>query len=220
MLEEIDESRTRLQTDYIDIYQVHWPDPDTPIQETAQTVLEFYEKGIIKAVGVSNYSAKQMEEFKKYCPLHSTQPQYSMFERNIESNTVPFCIENNISILSYAPLYSGVLTGKFFFDNAPIPTDINRKMKKTDFEEPKLSINKETLEKLKAIAKNYDKNLTQLAINWNLNQKGITSTLVGTRNIRQLEDNLGGEGWEMSDEDMEKISLILKEREEAISKIK
>lgn len=219
MMEEIDESRKRLETDYIDIYQVHWPDPDTPIPETAQVMQKLYQKGIIRAVGVSNYSVEQMEEFKKYCPLHSLQPQYSMFERTIEDSTVPFCIKNNIAILSYAPLYAGILTGKFFFDNVAVPDDINRKMKKEDLKEPRLSINKETLERLRDIASSYGKNLTQLAINWNLNQEGITSTLVGTRNAHQLEDNLGGAGWKISDADMEKIKLILKERDMAISKI-
>lgn len=209
MVEELDESRKRLQTDYLDIYQVHWPDPDTPIAETAATMNEFYQKGIVKAVGVSNYSVEQMTEFLKYCPLHSLQPQYSMFERSIEKEIIPFCIENKISIITYAPLYAGILTGKFFFDKVSIPNDINRKMKKADLEEPMFSINKETLRLLKAIASKYSKTLTQLAINWNFNQAGITSAITGMRKLSQLQDNLGSLDWKMSNDDASQIEAIL-----------
>jgi len=216
MLEEFDESRKRLETDYFDIYQVHWLDPDTPIAETASVMHEFYEKGVIKAVGVSNYSVEQMQEFMKYCPLHILQPQYSMFERGIEDDIISFCIANNIGIISYAPLHSGILTGKFFFDNVKVPNDINRQMKRLEFQEPRLTINKKTLSQLKDIASSYKKTLTQLVLNWNFNQKGITSTIVGIRKLSQLEDNLGSVGWKISSQDMQKIYIILKERESKI----
>ncbi len=212
MSQELDDSRKRLQSDYFDLYQVHWPDPDTPIAETASTMNEFYQKGIIKAVGVSNYSVDQMKEFMKYCPLHCLQPQYSMFYRNIEEDIVPFCLENNIAIISYAPLYSGLLTGKFFLDGKKVPKDTNRKMKAKEFEEPRVSINKETLLALKKIADGYNKTLTQLVINWNYSQSGITSSIVGTRNIAQLNDNLGSVDFQISDDDMKKIDEILKNR--------
>ncbi len=216
MLEEFDESRKRLQTDYFDIYQVHWPDPDTPIPETASVMHSLYEKGLIKSIGVSNYSVAQMQEFMKHSPLHLLQPQYSMFERSIERNTVPFCMENNIGIITYAPLYSAILTGKFFFDNVKVPEDINRQMKQAEFKEPRLTINKETLSRLKEIAAQYKKDLTQLVINWNFSQKGITSCIVGIRKLSQLEDNLGSVGWKISSDDMEKIGQILNERESQI----
>lgn len=220
ILKEVDESRMRLNTEYFDLYQVHWPDPDTPIRETAETMYELYQKGVIKAVGVSNYSVKQMEEFRKYSPLHSLQPQYSMFERSIEAEIVPFCIENNIAIIAYAPLYSGILTGKFFFDKVSIPNDTSRKMKKADLEEPLFSINKKSLSQLKDIAANYGKTLTQLVINWNFSQRGITSSIVRTRNLKQLDEDLGSIGWKISDNDLQKIAQILKEREVEIGKNK
>ena len=219
MLEEFDESRQRLQTDYFDLYQVHFPDPDTPISETAEVMRSFYQKGVIKAVGVSNYSVEQMQEFMKYCPLHSCQPQYSMFVRDIESDIVPFCLDKKIAIITYAPLYSGILTGKFFFTGAKIPDDINRKMKRKDLEEPRFSINKDTLFKLKEIASSYGKTLAQLVINWNFNQKGITSAIVGSRSVSQLEDNLGSVGWKVSEEDLRTIEDILAERLSKIEKL-
>jgi aryl-alcohol dehydrogenase-like predicted oxidoreductase len=216
MLEEFDESRKRLQTDYFDIYQVHWPDPDTPIAQTAAVMSELYERGVIKVVGVSNYSVAQMQEFMKHSPLHVLQPQYSMFERGIEHDIVGFCIENNIGIITYAPLYSGILTGKFFFDNVKVPDDTNRQMKSLEFKEPRLTINKKTLSQLKDIAANYKKTLAELVINWNFNQKGITSAIVGIRRLSQLEDNLGSVGFTISREDMQKINQILNERESQI----
>lgn len=216
MLEEFDESRQRLQTDYFDLYQVHWHDPDIPIGEVAEAMHGFYQKGLVKAVGVSNYSVEQMREFMKYCPLHSCQPQYSMFVRDIENDIVPFCLDKKIAVITYAPLYSGILTGKFFFGDAKIPDDINRKMKRKDLEEPRFSINKETLAKLRKIASSYERTLTQLVINWNFNQRGITSAIVGARKASQLEDNLGSVDWRISEEDIRAIEGILAQRLEKI----
>jgi aryl-alcohol dehydrogenase-like predicted oxidoreductase len=220
MLEEVDLSRSRLQTDYFDLYQVHWPDPDTPIAETAETMYKLKQKGIIKAIGVSNYSTNQMLEFMKYCPLDCLQPEYSMFVRDIESEIIPICQKNNIAIISYAPLYSGLLTDKFFLKKATIPDDRNRKLKSLQFTEPYFSINQETLEKLKSIASSYRKTLTQLVINWNFSQAGITSTIVGSRKPNQLEENLGSMGWRLSREDLSKINKILDQRDKKIEAIK
>jgi len=219
ILEEVDESRKRLKTAYFDLYQVHWPDPDTAIGETAETMYGLHQKGIIKSIGVSNYSTAQMTEFMKYCPLNCLQPEYSMFRRGIEEEIIPFCVENKISVIAYAPLYSGLLTGKFFFGQVPIPDDTNRKMKRKDLEGPLFSINKETLLKLKALAQNYKKSLTQLVINWNFSQNGITSTIVGMRNLNQVEDNLKSLDWMITQTDMDKIDQILKERQQKIDSL-
>jgi len=216
MIQEIDDSRKRLKTDYFDLYQVHFPDPDTPIGQVAELMYKFYQEGIIKAIGVSNYSAAQINEFKKHSPIHSLQPSYSMFNRGIEEDIVPFCIESSIGIITYAPLYSGLLTGKFFLDDRKIPNDINRKMKRQDLEEPRFSINKEALTELRKIASSCGRTLTQLVINWNFNQKGITSAIVGTRKASQLEDNLGSVGWKISEGDLKTIEGILSERLERI----
>ena len=216
MFDEIDVSRRRLKTDYFDLYQVHWHDPNTPIGQTAEIMYKFYQEGIIKAIGVSNYSVTQMLEFKKYSPIHSFQPSYSMFDREIEEDIVPFCIENSIGIITYAPLYSGLLTGKFFLDDTKIPSDINRKMKSQDLEEPCFSINKTILLKLKEVAESYGKTLAQLVLNWNYNQKGITSSIVGTRKLAQLYDNLGSVDWKISEEDLRTIDAYLAERQDKI----
>ena len=219
MLKELDESRKRLQTDYIDIYQVHWPDPHTPIRETAETMYEFYNKGIIKAVGLSNYSVEQMKEFMRYSPVHTIQPPYNMFSRQIEEDVIPFCIENNISVIGYIPLHSGILTGKFFFEGVKIPSDLCRKRHK-DLKPPLFSINKEILQDLKEIAFEYNKTLTQLVLNWTYNKKGITSILAGARDLKQLGENMESVGWKIKEEDLTKIESILRKRSEKIKMVK
>lgn len=216
MLEEIDASRSRLKTDYLDLYQVHWHDPDTPIGQVAEIMYKFYREGLIKAIGVSNYSVVQISEFKKYSLVHSLQPSYSMFDRSIEEETIPFCIENSIGVITYAPLYSGLLTGKFFLDGLRIPGDINRKMKRRDLEEPYFSINKAAFIKLKEVAGKYGKTLAQLALNWNYSRKGITSTIAGTRKLVQLQDNIGSVGWQIGQDDLAVIEDILSERQNKI----
>lgn len=215
MLQELDESRKRLQTDYFDIYQVHWPDPDTPIRQTAELMNEFYKKGIIKAVGVSNYSVGQMREFMKYCPVHTLQPPYNMFIRGIEEEIVPFCIENGIAIISYTPLQSGILTGKFFFEGVKVPQDMARRNHQ-DLQKPRWDINKETLGKLKDMAAKYNKSLTQLVLNWTCNRRGITSVIAGARKVTQIEENAASADWEISQEDRQAIDKILEDREEKI----
>lgn len=218
MLTELDASRRRLKTDYLDLYQVHWPDSDTPIAEIAEVMYKFYRQGIIKAIGVSNYSVDQIGQFKKYSPVHCLQPPYSMFDRSIESEIIPFCLKNSIGIITYSPLYSGLLTGKFFLDKVKIPVDINRKMKRQDLKEPRFSINKDVFLKLKAIADKYQRTLAQLAINWNYHQKGVISAIVGTRKLVQLYDNLGSVGWKISDDDLAVIDNILVERLSRVEK--
>lgn len=212
MLKEIEESLKRLQTDYIDVYQIHWPDKNTPIKESAKVMGKLFREGVIKAVGVSNYSVEQIKEFIEFCPLHVVQPPYNMFSRQIEKDLIPFCIENNIAIINYIPLHSGILTGKFFFENISTPQDLCRK-NHLDLKEPRLSINKHTLERIKQISIKYNKTLTQFVLNWTYHRPGITSTIVGARNKKQIQENLGAVGWKISSEDLEIIEKILEERE-------
>jgi len=216
ILSEIDDSRKRLKSDYIDIYQVHWPDKAVPIKETASCIKGLHDKGVVRHVGVSNYNIDQMREFMRYCPLHATQPYYNMFRREIEKGFITFCMENNVSILAYIPLHSGILTGKFFFGNVPIPNDMVRK-NHPDLKEPLFSINKDILQEIKKIADKYKKSLTMLVLCWTARRKGITSVLVGSRDSRQIRENLGGIGWDIKKSDLDKIDRLLSLRDKRIS---
>jgi len=207
ILDELNASLSRLRTDKIDLYQIHWPDPAVPIKESAETMCELYKDERIGAIGVCNYSVKQIKEFMDYSPLHSVQMPYNMFRREIEKDIVPFCIKNNIGIIAYSPLDSGVLTGKFFFGKQ-IPNDkirsINPNLRKENFEK-----NKRIILKLKEIASSYNKSMAQLALNWAIARPGITCAIPGARNIKQIEENAGSAGWHITGKDAKLIESIL-----------
>ncbi len=217
MLAEIDASRKRLQTDTIDLYQVHWPDESVPLARVAGVLYGLRKKNIIKEIGVSNFSEEQLQEFMLHAPVVSLQPCYHMFERKIEQKLVPFCRKHEISILSYAPLHSGILSGKFFLKSS-IPRDLNRKYKK-DLQEPFFAINKDTCERLTRIAEKHEKTLTQLALAWNISQPGITAAIVGCRTKAQAVENIQSAVWNMEDSDLRDIQKILDERLESVAKL-
>ena len=206
ILEEIDQSLKRLGTDWIDLYQVHWPDVETSHQETMETLLEIQEQGKIRSIGVSNYSAVQIKECSQYAKIISLQPEYSLLAREIEKETVPLCIENDIGIIAYSPLSSGVLTGKY---------DKNTKFKDWrgkgiigTFSGEGYTENISKVDLLKVIALEEGKTCGQMAINWVLRQPGLTTALVGVKNPVQMEENLKSIGWQPSKENCEKIEQI------------
>ncbi|MEA2082531.1 MAG: aldo/keto reductase [Elusimicrobiota bacterium] len=211
MLREMDESLRRLATDYIDIYQIHFPDSDVPIKDSAKVMRDFYGQGLIKAVGVSNYSVEQMKEFMEYCPLHSLQPRYNMFSREIEKEILPFCIEKGISTLGYSPLHGGILTGKFFQLSAVIPDDMRRKRMK-DLVEPAYSVNKKIFSEIEKVASDSGLTPAQFVLNWTMNRPGITCILAGARTAEQLEDDLGACGVNISKDNIEKTDRLLDNR--------
>jgi len=216
ILKEVDDSLRRLNTDVIDLYQVHYPDSNTPIHETAETLYKIYQQGKARAIGVSNFDVAQMQEFMKFCPLHCLQPKYNMFRREIEKEILPFCIKNNIAVICYSPLNSGILTGKFFFGDK-VPPDKVREVN-YDVREENFKLNKETITKLKEIAVKYKKTTTHLALNWIINQPGVTSAIVGARSAAQIEDNSHGTGWQIARDDLEVIEEILTTREKKVKK--
>ena len=206
ILEEIDQSLKRLGTDWIDLYQVHWPDVETSHQETMEALLEIQEQGKIRSIGVSNYSAVQIKECSQYAKIISLQPEYSLLAREIEKETVPLCIENDIGIIAYSPLSSGVLTGKY---------DKNTKFKDWrgkgiigTFTGEVYAKNISKVDLLKVIALEEGKTCGQMAINWVLRQPGLTTALVGVKNPVQMEENLKSIGWQPSKENCEKIEQI------------
>ncbi|MEK9627718.1 MAG: aldo/keto reductase [Nitrospinota bacterium] len=206
ILEEIDQSLKRLNTDYIDLYQVHWPDVETSQQETMETLCEIQEQGKIRFIGVSNYSAAQIKESLQYAKIISLQPEYSLLAREIEAETVPVCLENNIGIVAYSPLASGVLTGKYNKDTKF--QDWRSKGIIGTFTGEGFVENIGKVDQLKEIAAEEEKTCGQMAINWVLRQPGLATALVGVKNASQMEENLKAIGWEPSRENSEKIEKI------------
>jgi aryl-alcohol dehydrogenase-like predicted oxidoreductase len=208
ILNEVEQSLRRLQTDVIDLYQVHWPDVNTPQAETMETLLEIQAQGKIRHIGVSNYSVEQMQECLKVGNLVSLQPEYSLLERSIEKETVPFCTRNQIGIIAYSPLSSGVLTGKY--DKSTKFKDWRSKGIIGTFEGEGYENNIEKVDRLKALAETDGKTCAQMAINWVTRQPGLATALVGVKNESQMEENLRSVGWELSGDQQEKIEEIFK----------
>ena len=206
ILEQVEESLRRLNTDYIDLYQVHAPDEDTPFEETAVTLAELKAQGKIRAIGVSNYDVEQMKSFAQHAPLHSDQPPYNPFIRDIEAEVLPHCRANNIAVISYWPLYKGLLTGKYGRGHT-FPEGDNRN-DDCRFKGEELDRTLEALDRLRPIADEYGKSLAQLVIHWIARQPGITSVLCGATRPSQVEQNIEAVGWELSDEHRGQVDEI------------
>ncbi len=208
--EEIEDSLRRLQTDYIDIYQIHWPDPVVPIEETAEAMNELYKQGKIKAIGVSNYSVEQMEIFRKTALLHVSQPPYNLFERGIEKDVLPYCHKNKIITLLYGALCRGLLSGRMKPDTKFEGDDIRKFDPK--FKEPRYSQYLRAVERLDNFAREkYGKRVIHLAVRWMLDQPGAGIALWGARNPAQLDSVDDIMGWSLDKEAIETIDKIINE---------
>ena len=206
ILEEIDQSLRRLDTDWIDLYQVHWPDAATSQKETMETLLEIKNKGKIRYIGVSNYSAEQIMESLKYVKITSLQPEFSLLAREIEKDTIPLCLEKKIGIIAYSPLASGVLTGKY--DKNTKFKDWRSKGIIGNFTGQGFVENVSKVDRLKEVSQEEEKTCGQTAINWVLRQPGLVTALVGVKNSSQMKENLKAIGWQPSKENCKKIEEI------------
>ena len=207
---EIDDSLRRLRTDYIDIYQVHWPDPHVPFEETAGVMKEFLEAGKIRAIGVSNYSPDQMEAFRQAAPLHVCQPPYNLFEREVEEDVLPYCREHDISTLTYGALCRGMLSGEMTADREFEGDDLRNTDPK--FQGARFEQYLEAVDRLDAFARQtFDREVIHLAVRWLLDRPGVAVPLWGARRPDQLDPVDEVFGWELDEEDFAKIDEILEE---------
>jgi aryl-alcohol dehydrogenase-like predicted oxidoreductase len=206
IMAECEASLRRLQTDVIDIYQCHWPDPDTPASDTMSALLELLEQGKIRAIGVSNFSCQEMEAARTEGVLHLLQAPYSMLHRRADEEQLPYCRKHNIGYFAYGPLAKGLLTGKF--DENSQFTDIRARDRQ--FQDELFRKNLDIVNKLKQLAGEYNKTLAQLAVNWVMHTPGMTSALVGAKRPSQVKENAGAAGWNISDADRERIETILR----------
>jgi aryl-alcohol dehydrogenase-like predicted oxidoreductase len=206
---EIDDSLRRLRTDYIDIYQVHWPDPRVPIEETAEAMQALYAKGKIRAIGVSNFSVAQMERFRRVAPLHVLQPPYNLFERAIEAEILPYCRANNIATFGYGALCRGLLSGRMQWDTTFDGDDLRRTDPK--FQQPRFAQYLAAVRQLDQLAQDrFHKRVIHLAVRWMLDQ-GISVALWGGRHPEQLEPAFGVAGWKLDAASLAQVNQILSE---------
>jgi len=207
IMQEVDDSLRRLRTDYIDIYQVHWPDPLVPVEETAEAMSSLYEQGKIRAIGVSNFSVAQMERFRRVAPLHVLQPPYNLFERSIEADILPYCRANGIVMLGYGALCRGLLSGRMRPDTTFDGDDLRRIDPK--FQAPRFAQYLEAVKQLDELARRrFHRRVIHLAVRWMLDQ-GIGVALWGGRHPDQVEAALGVGGWSLDAAHRAVIELIV-----------
>ena len=204
VMQECENSLRRLKTDYIDLYQIHWPDATTPISETFEAVQRLIEQGKVRAAGVCNYNVQQVGEALKTIDLASNQVPYSMINRDIEINVVPQALEKNISIIAYSPLQRGLLTGKIRPGHRFNEGD-TREGNRFYTNENIIKTN-ELLAKIAPIAEKYDATLAQLVIKWTIERPGVGCVLVGARNEDQVNDNAQALSISLTEEEMQQIT--------------
>jgi aryl-alcohol dehydrogenase-like predicted oxidoreductase len=205
---EIDDSLRRLHTDYIDLYQVHWPDFDTPMEETAEALMSFYHKGKIRTIGVSNFNVEQMKLWQKVAPLHSNQLQLNLFQTHL-LETFEYCGKNNISTLTWGTLAHGLLTGKLTV-NANFPKGDLRNDNPM-FQGKQFCQHLNAVNKLRDLAIGRGKTVAQLAVKWILQQQGVGIALWGARRPEQIEGISGLFNWQLSSAELAQIDKIIKE---------
>jgi aryl-alcohol dehydrogenase-like predicted oxidoreductase len=211
ILQELEGSLRRLQTDYIDLYQVHWPDPLVSIEETALTLRELYEQGKVRAIGVSNYSLEEMDRFKAIAPLHTIQPPYNLFEREIERDVLPYAVGHHITALTYGALCRGLLSGTMGGDRQFAKDDM-RKATDPKFRSPYFTEYLKAASKLDVFAReHFGKRVIHLAVRWLLDQPGVGVALWGARRPEQLAPLEDLISCSLSKNDLAAIDAILRE---------
>jgi len=208
IIREVEDSLRRLRTDYLDIYQVHWPDPLVAVEETADAMLTLFKQGKIRATGVSNFSIAQMERFRGTAHLHVLQPPYNLFERGVEADLLPYCAKNGIATLGYGALCRGLLSGRMRADTVFNGDDLRRNDPK--FRQLRFAQYIAAVEKLDQLAERFGKRVIHLAVRWMLDQ-GITTALWGARHPDQLQPVDEVSGWQLDTAAKAEIDRILKE---------
>lgn len=206
---ECEDSLRRLQTDVIDLYQIHWPNPDEDIEEGWTALAELKEEGKVRHIGVSNFNVSQMERLREIAPVETLQPPYSMLKRQVEPEILPYCGENDIGVIVYSPMRSGLLTGKMTPERIQnLPSDDWRR-NADDFQEPKLSKNMRVVEKLEEIGSRHDKSPAEVAIAWTLRHPAVTAAIVGGRRPDQVDGTISAADFLLADDEVEEIEAAL-----------
>lgn len=207
IMAECERSLKRLGTDRIDLYQCHWRDHTTPVEETMTAMERLLKDGKIRAAGVSNFTAEEIDAARSVVPLASDQPPYSMVRRGIEADVLPYCREHNVGLVVYSPLQLGLLTGKVTLERE-FPRD-DQRSGSAYFKPQNRKRVLEFLDKLRPIAEAHSATIAQLVINWTIHRPGVTAALVGARNARQAEENAAAGDFKLTDEETRKIDALL-----------
>lgn len=205
----IDLSLRRLGTDYVDLYQLHWPDPAVPVEDSVGALHDIRESGKARFVGVSNFGVSDLQRVLGLGPIISNQIPVNLFYREHVPATLAFCSQQGIGVMAYGPMAQGLLTGKFRTDHRPDASDV--RSRSPLFAEGAFERNLEFVEHLKALASRIGRTAAQTAINWVLCQAGVTCAICGAKRPDQIEDSAAAAGWNLADADLELIASLLPE---------
>jgi aryl-alcohol dehydrogenase-like predicted oxidoreductase len=208
---ECEDSLRRLQADVIDLYQIHWPRPEEDIEEGWSALAELKDEGKVRHIGVSNFDVSQMERAQSIAPVETLQPPYNLLNRGIEEEILPYCAEQDIGVIVYSPMRSGLLTGKMTRERVQdLPSDDWRR-NNSDFQEPRLSRNLELVELLGEIGKEHGRSPAEVAIAWTLRHPAVTAAIVGGRRPDQVDGIIGAAEFRPSEGELESIEAFLDE---------
>ena len=206
---ECEESLRRLQSDVIDLYQIHWPRPNEDIEEGWSALAELKEEGKVRHIGVSNFDVEQMERVQKIAPVETLQPPYNMLNRSIEGEILPYCAQRDIGVIVYSPMRSGLLTGKMTRERVQnLPSDDWRR-NNPDFQEPRLSKNLELVALLEEIGAGHGSSPGEVAIAWTLRHPAVTAAIVGGRRPDQVDGIIGAANLSLSEDELDRIGAFL-----------
>ncbi len=219
VIAECEASLKRLRVDCIDLYQMHWPQPDEEIEEGWETLVDLKKQGKVRHIGVSNHDVSQLQRLQRIHPVASQQPPYSMISDDAEAEIMPFCAENNIGVVCYSPMGKGLLTGSFNRERARDLSDKDHRSRDPRFQSPQLEINLEFVNGLNEIATKLDWSVAELAIAWVLRRPEVTSAIVGARRPNQIEQTAVAGTRVMPEDAMSEVNQLLKKRGEALASL-
>jgi aryl-alcohol dehydrogenase-like predicted oxidoreductase len=212
---EVEASLRRLDVETIDLYQVHWPNPDENIEDVWTEMAKIVKEGKARHIGVSNYSISQLSRIIPIHPVASLQPRYSMIHRDIEEDVLPFCKTHHIGVICYSPMGKGLLTGKMTLDRIAALAPDDHRRNDPDYNSPLLDRHLNLVEALRPIAQRNGRTLAQLALAWVLRKSEVTAAIAGARHANQVEETAKAGDWRLSVQDIEEIGELIEKYESA-----
>lgn len=216
---ECEESLRRLGIDTIDLYQMHWPEPDEQIEEGWGAMAELFEEGKVRHIGVSNFDVSQMERLNAIHPIASLQPPYNMLDRRAENDLFDYCVAHDIGIVCYSPMARGLLSGAMTTERALHLESTDHRRREPMFQSPQIEEHLSLVQSLRAIAERNNRSVAELAIAWVLRRDEVTSAIVGTRSGKQIEGTVAAGNWELTRDDIDEIERLLAEHAEKMARI-
>jgi aryl-alcohol dehydrogenase-like predicted oxidoreductase len=207
VLREAEASLERLQVDAIDLYQIHWPNPEADIEEGWSALAELKEQGLVRHIGVSNFDVEQLQRIQQIAPVETLQPQYSLIERDIEKDVLPYCEHHDIGVIVYSPMGSGLLSGKMTRERIRNMPANDWRGTDARFNEPRLSENLALVDRLGVIAGRHDTTPGAVAVAWTLRHPAVDAAIVGFRRPDQVDPILAAAGLDLTDDEVKEIEV-------------